>query len=57
MRNVGFLSNMALGEMYGFDDENVLKVLNAILKELKELRKEIRGSRYEYNESRNNTGR
>ena len=42
MRIVGFLSNMALGEMYGFDEENILKVLNAILNELKGLRKDIR---------------
>lgn|GEM_PF-5473610 len=39
---MGFLSNMALGEMYGFDDRDMLKVLNAILYEVKELRKEIR---------------
>jgi hypothetical protein len=29
---------MALGEMYGFDDESLMKVLNAILNELKELK-------------------
>ena len=33
---------MALGEMYGFDEENILKVLNAILEELKKLREDIR---------------
>ena len=39
---MGFLSNMALGEMYGFDDEQLMKVLNAILNELKALRGDIR---------------
>jgi hypothetical protein len=40
---MGFTSNMILGEMYGFDDRELLKVLNAILQELRELRKEVRG--------------
>ena len=38
---MGFTSNMILGEMYGFDDTELLKVLNAILQELKEMRREI----------------
>jgi len=39
---MGFLSNMALGEMYGFDDEDILKLLKAILNELKGSREDIR---------------